>query len=56
MFYHRMMNPNTEPFKLLMRIGGRTFKSESKQKQNVDNSRNRIRITSKDKNSRAVLR
>ena len=33
MFYHRMMNPNTEPFKLLTRIGGRTFKSQSKEQQ-----------------------
>ena len=27
MFYHRMMNPNTQPYKLLTRIGGGTFKS-----------------------------
>ena len=56
MFYHRMMNPNTEPFKLLTRIGGRTFKSQSKESHREDNSRNRIRISSKDKNSRAILR
>jgi hypothetical protein len=58
MVYYRMMHPQSEPYKLLTRIGGRTFNSQPKEhsKEKETHSKTRIRINSKEKKERPFSR
>jgi hypothetical protein len=56
MIYQRVMHSSNQSLKLLTRIGGRTYNSQPKQSISEDQSKTRVRVSSKKKDSRDLLR